>query len=133
VRLTTDVNQVRVMTTSSVTTLLRASLMIVGAILVLLWVDVRLALVMVVFLPVTIAVLAFYQLKGAPLYRKVLANFDGLNQVLKENMAGVRVVQAFVRTDYENARFDKAETPSSGWRRPRRRARRRSSTPRCSS
>jgi ABC-type multidrug transport system fused ATPase/permease subunit len=107
VRLTTDVNQIRVMTTSSVTTLLRAPLMIIGAILILLWVDVRLALVMLVFLPVTIAVLAFYQLKGAPLYRKVLANFDGLNQVLQENMAGVRVVQAFVRKDYENARFDK--------------------------
>jgi ABC-type multidrug transport system fused ATPase/permease subunit len=107
VRLTTDVNQIRVMTTSSVTTLLRAPLMILGAILILLWVDVRLALVMLVFLPVTIAVLAFYQLKGAPLYRKVLANFDGLNQVLQENMAGVRVVQAFVRKDYENARFDK--------------------------
>jgi ATP-binding cassette subfamily B protein len=107
VRLTTDVNQVRVMTTSSVTTLLRAPLMIVGAILVLLWVDVRLALVMLVFLPVVIAVLAFYQLKGAPLYRKVLACFDGLNQVLQENMAGVRVVQAFVRKDYENARFDR--------------------------
>jgi ATP-binding cassette subfamily B protein len=107
VRLTTDVNQVRVMTTSSVTTLLRAPLMIIGAILVLLWVDVRLALVMLVFLPVTIAVLAFYQLKGAPLYRKVLANFDGLNQILQENMAGVRVVQAFVRKDYENARFGK--------------------------
>jgi ATP-binding cassette subfamily B protein len=106
VRLTTDVNQVRVMTTSSVTTLLRAPLMIVGAILILLWVDVRLALVMLVFLPVTIAVLAFYQLKGAPLYRAVLARFDGLNQVLQENMAGVRVVQAFVRKDYENARFD---------------------------
>jgi ATP-binding cassette subfamily B protein len=106
VRLTTDVNQVRVMTTSGVTTLLRAPLMIIGAILVLLWVDVRLALVMLVFLPVVIGVLAFYQLKGAPLYRAVLARFDGLNQVLQENMAGVRVVQAFVRRDYENARFD---------------------------
>jgi ABC-type multidrug transport system fused ATPase/permease subunit len=107
VRLTTDINQVRVMTTSGVTTLLRAPLMIVGAILVLLWVDVRLALVMLVFLPVVIGVLAFYQLKGAPLYRAVLARFDGLNQVLQENMAGVRVVQAFVRRDYENARFER--------------------------
>jgi ATP-binding cassette subfamily B protein len=52
-------------------------------------------------------VLAFYQWKGAPLYRAVLARFDGLNQVLQENMAGVRVVKAFVREDYENARFDR--------------------------
>ena len=57
---------------------------------------------MIVFLPLVIGVLGFYQLKGAPLYRAVLARFDGLNQVLQENMAGVRVVQAFVRGDYEN-------------------------------
>jgi ATP-binding cassette subfamily B protein len=106
VRLTTDVNQVRVVTTSSVTTLLRAPLMIIGAILILLFIEARLALVMLVFLPLVIAVLAYYQLRGAPLYRAVLARFDGLNQVLQENMAGVRVVQAFVRGDYENDRFD---------------------------
>jgi ATP-binding cassette subfamily B protein len=106
VRLTTDVNQVRVVTTSSVTTLLRAPLMIIGAIVILLFIEARLALVMLVFLPLVIAVLAYYQLRGAPLYRAVLARFDGLNQVLQENMAGVRVVQAFVREDYENARFD---------------------------
>jgi ATP-binding cassette subfamily B protein len=107
VRLTTDVNQVRVVTTSSVTTLLRAPLMIVGAIAILLALEPTLALVMIVFLPIVIAVLAFYQRTGAPLYRAVLARFDGLNQVLQENMAGVRVVKAFVRTDYENERFDR--------------------------
>jgi ABC-type multidrug transport system fused ATPase/permease subunit len=105
VRLTTDVNQVRTVVTSSVTTLLRAPLMIVGAILILLALDVRLAMVMIVFLPVVIGVLAFYQRTGAPRYRAVLARFDGLNQVLQENMAGVRVVKAFVRRDYENERF----------------------------
>src|SRR5262249_59563306 len=41
VRLTTDINQVRVVTTNSVTTLLRAPLMIVGAILILFWIEVR--------------------------------------------------------------------------------------------
>jgi ATP-binding cassette subfamily B protein len=114
VRLTTDVNQIRVMTTSSVTTLLRAPLMIIGAVLILLAIDVRLALVMLVFLPLVMAVLGFYQLKGAPLYRGVLARFDGLNQVLQENMAGVRVVQAFVRSDYENERFDRQNTELLG-------------------
>jgi ATP-binding cassette subfamily B protein len=107
VRLTADVNQVRTVTTSSVTTLLRAPLMIVGAILILLALEPRLAVVMLVFLPVVIGVLALYQRTGAPLYRAVLARFDGLNQVLQENMAGVRVVKAFVRSDYENERFDR--------------------------
>ena len=68
--------------------------------------DPSLALVMAVFLPLVIGLLAFYQRTGAPLYRAVSARFDGLNQVLQENMAGVRVVKAFVRADYENARFD---------------------------
>src|SRR5262249_44439765 len=102
----TDVNQIRVMTTSSVTTLLRAPLMIVGAVLILFWIEVRLAIVMLVFLPIVVLVLGYYQRKGAPLYRLVLSRFDGLNQVLQENMAGVRVVQAFVRADYENERFE---------------------------
>lgn len=73
VRLTTDVNQVRTVTTNSVTTLLRAPLMIIGAFLTLLAIDVRLALVMALFLPIVIGVLAFYQRTGAPLYRAVLA------------------------------------------------------------
>jgi ATP-binding cassette subfamily B protein len=106
VRLTADVNQIRTVATNSVTTLLRAPLMIIGAVLILLAIDVRLALVMAVFLPLVIGLLFFYQRTGAPLYRKVLARFDGLNQVLQENMAGVRVVKAFVRQDYENERFD---------------------------
>jgi ATP-binding cassette subfamily B protein len=106
VRLTTDVNQVRVVAMNSVTTLLRAPLMIVGAFLILLFIDPRLAFVMLLFLPIVIAVLALYQRTGAPQYRAVLARFDGLNQVLQENMAGVRVVKAFVREDYENERFD---------------------------
>jgi len=93
-------------TTSSITTLLRAPLMIVGAIFILLAIEPRLAVVMLVFLPIVILVLAFYQRTGAPLYRAVLSRFDGLNQVLQENMAGVRVVKAFVRSDYENGRFD---------------------------
>jgi ABC-type multidrug transport system fused ATPase/permease subunit len=114
VRLTTDVNQARVVTTSSVTTLLRAPLMILGAFGILLAIDTRLAMVMALFLPVVIAVLAFYQRFGAPLYRAVLARFDGLNQVLQENMAGVRVVKAFVRADYENARFDGENTELLG-------------------
>jgi ABC-type multidrug transport system fused ATPase/permease subunit len=114
VRLTADVNQIRTVTTNSVTTLLRAPLMIVGAVLILLATDVRLALVMLVFLPIVVAVLAFYQRTGAPLYRAVLARFDGLNQVLQENMAGVRVVKAFVRSDYESARFDEHNRTLTG-------------------
>jgi ABC-type multidrug transport system fused ATPase/permease subunit len=107
VRLTADVNQVRTVVTSSVTTLLRAPLMIIGAIVILLAIEPTLALVMIVFLPIVIGVLAFYQRSGAPLYRAVLSRFDGLNQVLQENMAGVRVVKAFVRADYENDRFER--------------------------
>jgi ATP-binding cassette subfamily B protein len=114
VRLTTDVNQVRTVTTNSVTTLLRAPLMIFGAVFILLLIDVRLALVMAVFLPLVIGLLVFYQRKGAPLYRAVSSRFDGLNQVLQENMAGVRVVKAFVRADYENARFNDTNTDLQG-------------------
>jgi ATP-binding cassette subfamily B protein len=43
-----------------------------------------------------------------PLFTKVQERLDRLNQVMQENLLGIRVVKAFVRRDYENKRFEKA-------------------------
>ena len=62
---------------------------------------------MAVFLPTHDRRAVVLPTQGRAAVPRVLARFDGLNQVLQENMAGVRVVKAFVREDYENARFDR--------------------------
>jgi ATP-binding cassette subfamily B protein len=105
VRLTTDVNQVKTVLMGSLTTLLRAPVMVVGAILILFVVTPQLAWIMLVVLPLIIIVLVAYQLLGNPRYRRALAVFDRLNLVLQENLAGVRAVKAFGRQTYENERF----------------------------
>jgi len=43
-----------------------------------------------------------------PLFRAMQAKIDRINQVMRETLAGVRVIRAFVRTDYEERRFDEA-------------------------
>jgi ABC-type multidrug transport system fused ATPase/permease subunit len=105
VRLTTDVNQVKTVMMGSVTTLLRAPVMVVGAVLILVAVTPQLAWIMLVVLPLILIVLTAYQLVGNPRYRRTLAVFDRLNLVLQENLAGVRAVKAFGREGYENGRF----------------------------
>jgi ATP-binding cassette subfamily B protein len=105
VRLTTDVNQVKTVLMGSVTTLLRAPVMVIGAVLILVVVTPQLAWIMFVVLPLILIVLAAYQLLGNPRYRRALAVFDRLNLVLQENLAGVRAVKAFGRESYENQRF----------------------------
>ena len=49
--------------------------------------------------------LAWVIKKGFPLFGKVQEKLDNLNTVMQENLAGVRVVKAFVRTPYEEKRF----------------------------
>jgi ATP-binding cassette subfamily B protein len=108
VRLTTDVNQVRTVAMGVLTTLLRAPLMVVGAVIFLWFTSPLLAVVMLFMLPVVIAILAVYQRYGSTRYREVQEQFDDQNLVLQENLAGVRVVKAFVRAAYENQRFDES-------------------------
>jgi len=48
--------------------------------------------------------------RATPLYTIVQQKLDSLNEVMQENLAGVRVVKAFVRGRHEQARFGQANT-----------------------
>ena len=47
--------------------------------------------------------------RAIPLFRATQAKIDRINQVMRETLAGVRVIRAFVRTRHEEARFDDRE------------------------
>ncbi len=53
-------------------------------------------------------VVAFMLWKGVPLFRVVQVKIDRINQVLREQITGVRVIRAFIRNDYERKRFEAA-------------------------
>jgi ATP-binding cassette subfamily B protein len=107
-RLTSDLNQVRLIITMSIRMFTRMPLTFIGSI-TLMWVtNPRLSLIMAVLLPVTFTVLYLFVRRAQPLFTKVQEKMDSLNQVLQENLTGIRVVKAFVRQEHENNRFEGA-------------------------
>lgn len=86
----------------------RAPLIMIGSIVLMFATDRRLALIMVPLLLATSAIIVFFVTKMRPLFLAMQEKLDRLNTVLQENVAGVRVVKAFVRADREAERFEAA-------------------------
>jgi ATP-binding cassette subfamily B multidrug efflux pump len=107
VRATSDVNMVQTILMMSLRILTRAPLWVVGSMLMLVATSTQLSLLMLALLPVIVGFVWFFGTKARPQFTKVQQKLDKLNQVLQENLAGVRVVKAFVRVEHENARFDR--------------------------
>jgi len=80
-------------------------LRLVGTTLVLLWMDWRLALVALIPLPVIAVALRVFNQRVRPVYRQVRARLGDINARLQDNLAGIRVVQAFGREDAELEHF----------------------------
>jgi len=108
VRTTSDVNQAQLIVQMSLRLLTRAPLWMIGSVVMLTATSRQLALLMLALLPLVGGIIWFFLTKGRPLFLSVQKKLDTLNQVLQENLAGVRVVKAFVRDEHENARFDRA-------------------------
>ena len=110
VRLTSDINQLQMMILFSLRMLTRAPLMIVGSVGLMLATNLQLAMMVLLILPLTLLLIMVFVRVAQPLFLAVQKKLDALNQVLQENLAGVRVVKAFVREDFENERFNDANT-----------------------
>jgi len=110
VRTTSDVNMVQMIAQMSLRILTRAPLWMIGSMVMLFATSTQLSLLMLGLLPVIGCIIGVFLVKAGPLFLSVQSKLDWLNQVLQENLAGVRVVKAFVRVDHENARFDRANS-----------------------
>lgn len=104
-RLTNDVVQVQGVVLTMLRILVRAPLLSLGGFIMALTINPGLAVILVVTVPILIMSLAYVIRKGFPLFGRVQRELDRVNTVMRENLAGVRVVKAFVRADYENNRF----------------------------
>ncbi len=107
-RNTNDVQQIQLFLQIALTLLVAAPIMAVGGVIMALRVDVQLSGLLFVVIPVMGAIVAFMLLKGVPLFRAMQVKIDRINQVLREQIMGVRVIRAFNRTGYERTRFDQA-------------------------
>ena len=92
----------------------RAPLLMIGSLILMFNTDSRLSLMMLPILVIITVIIAYFVSKMEPLFRSVQQKMDKLNTVLQENIAGVRLVKAFVRADHEAKRFDTSNEAYTG-------------------
>ncbi len=107
-RVTSDVEMVRQFIGQGFLQLMGALVMLAGSSAVLFVMNWRLALVSLTIIPGIFLVFGRFVRSVQPLFRVVQQKLGGLNTILQENLAGVRVVKAFAREEYEEKRFGRA-------------------------
>jgi ATP-binding cassette subfamily B protein len=108
VRLSSDTTAFQRMVQVSLRIGTRAPLLMLGSLILMFVTDSRLALMVMPVLLATTVVIIFFVSRMGPLFMTVQKKLDRLNTVLQENIAGVRLVKAFVRADHEAERFAEA-------------------------
>lgn len=104
-RLASDVSVVQTATTGSVTELLRLTIMLVGGVIIIFITNTRLSLLMLAIVPVVVVSAHFYGRYVRRLSTKVQDRLAEANSVLEETLSAIRIVQSFVREEYERARY----------------------------
>ncbi|MDH7569697.1 MAG: ABC transporter ATP-binding protein, partial [Armatimonadota bacterium] len=104
-RLTSDVDQVQEAMAMFLRILVRAPLLVVGSLVMAVITSPSLSVLIAALCPLLILLFLLLIGKARPLFTVVQERLDRVNTVLQENLAGVRVVKAFVRNDREIARF----------------------------
>lgn len=109
-RSTNDVQQVQQLVLMSATLMVAAPMLSIGGVIMAIRQDAQLSWLIAVCVPVLLIAVGLIVTRMVPLFRKMQARIDTVNRVLREQLAGIRVVRAFVREDMETARFAQANT-----------------------
>ncbi|MEV0308103.1 ABC transporter ATP-binding protein [Nonomuraea fuscirosea] len=104
-RTTNDVQQIQLLVLMTFTMMVAAPIMCVGGIVLALNQDTTLSSLLLVVLPLMIAVVGTIVVLMRPLFRTMQERIDRINQVLREQITGIRVIRAFVRDRHERERF----------------------------
>jgi ATP-binding cassette subfamily B protein len=104
-RNTNDVQQVQMFVQLALTLLVVAPIMGIGGVILALRTNVPLSAVLIVAVPLMVGVIATLIIFAVPLFQSMQVKIDRINQVLREQITGVRVIRAFNRTAHEAGRF----------------------------
>lgn len=104
-RITGDVTQMQQTVFMGLRIMLRAPLLVIGGLVMALIVNTKLALVIVMTVPVIFILLVWAMKKSALLFRSVQENVDTVNRIMRENLTGMRLIKAFFRKQHEIDRF----------------------------
>ena len=107
-RMTTDVTNLQNAYQMIIRGAIRTPLMLIFAFAMSFSINWKIALIFLAAVPVLGGALALIVFKVMPFFRKIFKRYDALNNSVQENVRGIRVVKAFVREDYEKAKFGEA-------------------------
>ena len=107
-RNTNDVQQVQMLVVMGLTMMVTAPITVIGGVIMATRENLKLSSLLVVIIPIMLVVIGLVMRTAIPLFRSVQIKIDKINQVLRENLTGIRVIRAFVRTRYEEERFSAA-------------------------
>ncbi|KIL50733.1 ABC transporter [Jeotgalibacillus alimentarius] len=104
-RLTNDVTMLQNTVFMSLRIMMRAPLLVIGSVIMALLVNPMLALVLVISVPVLVLFLIVIMSKAGSLFKSVQERLDHVNNVMQENLIGIRLIRAFLRGRHEMKRF----------------------------
>lgn len=107
-RTTNDITQVQQLVNMMLRMMVMAPLTAIGGIIMALYTNLRLSVIIVIVVPLLGLSIYAVMKRGISLFRVLQVKIDKLNQVIRENLAGIRVIRSFDRTEFEWRRFDQA-------------------------
>ncbi|MGE5227325.1 MAG: ABC transporter ATP-binding protein [Planctomycetaceae bacterium] len=107
-RNTNDVQQVQTVVLLALNVLISAPILTIGGVIMALRQDVPLSGLLLVIIPIMGVLIGTVMSRAIPLFQAMQRKLDRINLVMRETLAGVRVIRAFVRTRHEEERFDEA-------------------------
>ncbi|GAA0593400.1 ABC transporter ATP-binding protein [Virgibacillus siamensis] len=107
-RFSNDIRQLQNLIFMGLRIMMKAPLLIIGGVIMAFIVDYQLALIFLVTVPLLVGFLLWVLKMASRMFNNVQRNVDNVNQVMQENLAGMRLIKAFVRRNHESARFSDA-------------------------
>jgi ATP-binding cassette, subfamily B, multidrug efflux pump len=109
-RITNDVQQIQMLVVMIATMAIAAPITMIVGVVMALRQDLGLSIILLVSMPASAIVLGVIVAGMVPAFRVMQDRIDEINRILREQIAGIRVVRAFVREKEETRRFERANT-----------------------
>ncbi|MBW7916013.1 MAG: ABC transporter ATP-binding protein [Trueperaceae bacterium] len=109
-RTTNDVQQVQTLVFMSFAMIVTTPIMMIGGVIMAMREDIGLSWLVAVAVPLLAGAIGLILSRMVPGFRRMQRRIDRVNQVLREQIGGIRVVRAFVREPHEERRFEEANT-----------------------
>ena len=105
-RMTSDINAVQANIAMTMRLLLRAPFLIIGALVMACFIDVKISLIFFIAALIIGAVLFFVMIKSLPFYKKIQGVLDRISLLSRENLSGNRVIRAFSKRKQQEENFE---------------------------